>query len=79
MARLLAGRGIIFIDPLDIRLHRLAAPVYLRALDEADSLRDALLARSQELASGRFSRASEGDGRRYPALSTTWKVNAAAA
>src|SRR5208282_1600188 len=42
MARLLAGRGIIFIDPLDVRLHRVAAPVYRRALDEADSLRDAL-------------------------------------
>src|SRR5208282_6420340 len=49
MARLLAGRGIIFIDPLDVRLHRVAAPVYRRALDEADSLRDALDARSKEL------------------------------
>jgi len=49
MARLLAGRGIILIDPLDARLHRLAAAVYRRALDEADSLRDALLARSKEL------------------------------
>jgi bacillithiol biosynthesis cysteine-adding enzyme BshC len=49
MARLLAGRGIIFIDPLDARLHRIAAPVYRRALDEADSLRDALDARSKEL------------------------------
>ena len=49
MARLLAGRGIILIDPLDPRLHRLAAGVYRRALDEADSLRDALLARSKEL------------------------------
>jgi bacillithiol biosynthesis cysteine-adding enzyme BshC len=49
MARLLAGRGIILIDPLDPRLHRLAASVYRRALDEADSLRDALLARSKEL------------------------------
>jgi bacillithiol biosynthesis cysteine-adding enzyme BshC len=49
MARLLAGRGIIFIDPLDVRFHRLAAPVYLRALEEADSLREALLARSKEL------------------------------
>lgn len=49
LARLLAGRGIIFIDQLDARLDRLAAPVYLRALDEADSLRDALLARSKEL------------------------------
>ncbi|MFZ3201043.1 MAG: bacillithiol biosynthesis cysteine-adding enzyme BshC [Candidatus Acidiferrales bacterium] len=54
MARLLSGRGIIFIDPLDIRLHRLAAPAYRRALDEADSLRDALLARSQELARAGF-------------------------
>jgi bacillithiol synthase len=49
MARLLAGRGIILIDPLDARLHRVAAGVYRRALDEADSLRDALLARSKEL------------------------------
>jgi bacillithiol synthase len=49
MARLLAGRGIIFIDPLDPRFHRLAAPIYLRALDEAEVLRDALLARSKEL------------------------------
>jgi bacillithiol synthase len=54
MSRLLAGRGIIFIDPLDIRLHHLAAPVYLRALDEADSLGDALLARSNELESAGF-------------------------
>lgn len=49
LARLLAGRGIIFIDQLDARIDRLAAPVYLRALDETDSLRDALLARSKEL------------------------------
>jgi len=49
MARLLAGRGIILIDPLDARLHRLAAGVYCRAVNEADSLRDALLARSNEL------------------------------
>jgi bacillithiol biosynthesis cysteine-adding enzyme BshC len=49
MARLLAGRGIIFIDPLDARLHRAAAHVYRHALDEADSLRDALDARSKEL------------------------------
>lgn len=49
MARLLAGRGIILIDPLDARLHRLAAGVYRGALDQADSLRDALLARSKDL------------------------------
>ncbi|MGB0035523.1 MAG: bacillithiol biosynthesis cysteine-adding enzyme BshC [Candidatus Acidiferrales bacterium] len=49
MARLLAGRGIIFIDPLDARLHRFAAGVYLRALDDAESLRDSLIARSKEV------------------------------
>jgi bacillithiol synthase len=54
MARLFAGRGIIFIDPLDVRFHRLAAPVYLSALDDADSLREALLVRSKELAAAGF-------------------------
>ena len=49
LARLLAGRGIIFIDPLDARLHRIAAPVYRHALDEANSLRDALESRSKDL------------------------------
>jgi bacillithiol synthase len=54
MARILTGRGIIFIDPLDARLHQLAAGVYRRALDGADSLRDGLLARSNELDRGGF-------------------------
>jgi bacillithiol synthase len=54
LARLLAGRGIIFIDPLDPPLHRLASPVYLRAIEQAESLRDALLARSKELESAAF-------------------------
>jgi bacillithiol synthase len=49
LARLLRGRGIVFIDPLDVRLHRLSAGVYRRALDEADVLREALMARSKEL------------------------------
>ncbi len=54
LARLLAGRGIIFMDPLDLRLHRLAMPAYLRAINEADLLREALLARSNELTSAGF-------------------------
>jgi bacillithiol biosynthesis cysteine-adding enzyme BshC len=54
MARLLAGRGIIFIDPLDARLHRLAAPVYRGALDAATELRDVLVARSKELETSSF-------------------------
>jgi len=54
MARILTGRGIIFIDPLDARLHQLAAGVYRKALDGADSLREALSARSNELDRGGF-------------------------
>lgn len=49
LARIFAGRGIIFIDPLDARLHKIAAPVYRRALDESEELRNDLLARSREL------------------------------
>jgi bacillithiol synthase len=49
ISRIFAGRGIIFIDPLDERLHRLSAGVYRRALDDSQTLREALLARSKEL------------------------------
>ncbi|HTV60540.1 MAG TPA: bacillithiol biosynthesis cysteine-adding enzyme BshC [Verrucomicrobiae bacterium] len=48
-ARILAGRGIILLDPLDSGLHRLAAPVYRRAMEESESLRQGLLKRSKEL------------------------------
>ena len=49
MARLFAGQGIILLDPLDARLHRLAAPVYRRALEEHTALTQGLLARSKAL------------------------------
>ena len=49
MARLLAGRGIIFIDQLDARLHRLMAPVFRKALDQEETLRNSLIDRSKEL------------------------------
>jgi bacillithiol synthase len=54
LARLLEGRGIIFIDPLDARLHRLAAGVYRRALDESERLHNLLMARSKELENAGF-------------------------
>jgi bacillithiol synthase len=54
MSRIFAGRGIIFIDPLDPRLHRLSAGVYRRALEESQPLREALLARSKELENDGF-------------------------
>ena len=49
MARLFAGKGIILLDPLDVRLHRQAAPVYRRALEESTALVRELLARSKAL------------------------------
>jgi bacillithiol synthase len=54
LARLLEGRGIVFIDPLDPRLHRLTASVYRRALDESDTLSDLLIARSKQLEDSGF-------------------------
>jgi len=54
MARIFAGRGIIFIDPLDARLHHLSAGVYRCALEESQPLREALLARSKELENDSF-------------------------
>jgi len=49
MGRLLAGRGVILLDQLDSRLHRLFAPVLAQAVRKAGELRDALLARAKEL------------------------------
>lgn len=49
LARLLVGRGIIFIDQLDARLHRLMAPVFRRALDQEEPLRNSLLDQAKEL------------------------------
>lgn len=54
MTRMLAGRGMILIDPLDARLHRLVAPIFRRTLHGADELRSALEARSKELESHGF-------------------------
>jgi bacillithiol synthase len=54
VSRLVSGRGIIFLNPLDPRLHRFAAGVCHRALEEADGLREELIGRSKELERGGF-------------------------
>jgi bacillithiol synthase len=54
MARLLAGRGIIFLDQLDARLHTLWIPQFQKVVRGADHLADRLLARGKELESGGF-------------------------
>lgn len=54
MARLLAGRGIVFLDQLDARFHKLWIPQFHNAARSADRLGDALLARTKELDSNGF-------------------------
>lgn len=48
-ARLLKDAGLVLLDPLDIRLHRLAQPLFARAVEERDTMDEALLRRDNEL------------------------------
>ena len=47
--RLFAEQGLILLDPLDARLHRVAGEVLRSAVEERDALNEALLARGKEL------------------------------
>jgi bacillithiol biosynthesis cysteine-adding enzyme BshC len=49
MTRIFAGRGLIFLDPLSPKLHRLSAPTMLRAVKEHDVLARELVGRSAAL------------------------------
>ena len=49
LARLLRGRGLILLDPMEPRIQRLAAPVYRRALSENEALIHELTARNKAL------------------------------
>src|SRR5216683_1883852 len=44
-AQLFAEQGLILLDPLDARLHRVAAPLYKKALQDRDELNEKLLQR----------------------------------
>jgi len=48
-ARLFAEQGLILLDPLDARLHRVAAPLYKKALENRDEMNERLLQRGREL------------------------------
>ncbi len=48
-SQIFAEQGLILLDPLDARLHRIAAPLYRRALEDRDELNDKLLQRDKEL------------------------------
>lgn len=54
LARALAGFGLIILNPLDPRLHRLASGLFRRALDQAPQFTDDLLARGKQLESANF-------------------------
>jgi len=49
MARLMKGRGLILLDPLDRRLHELSRPIYRKAIEESEALIGELLARDKVL------------------------------
>jgi bacillithiol biosynthesis cysteine-adding enzyme BshC len=53
-AQLFAEQGLILLDPLDARLHRVAAPLYRKALENRDELNERLLQRGQELGHAGF-------------------------
>jgi len=48
-SHLFAEQGLILLDPLEARLHRIAAPLYKKAIEDRDELNDKLLQRGKEL------------------------------
>jgi bacillithiol biosynthesis cysteine-adding enzyme BshC len=53
-ARLFSEQGLILLDPLDPALHRVATPLYQRAIDERDVLNANLLRRGKDLDAAGF-------------------------
>jgi bacillithiol biosynthesis cysteine-adding enzyme BshC len=48
-AKVFSDLGVIFLDPLDPELHRIAQPVFRAALEKAGEINQALLERNKEL------------------------------
>ena len=53
-ARVFADYGLILVDPLDARLHRIAAPIYRKALSGRATLNAKLLQRDKDLEAAGF-------------------------
>lgn len=53
-ARLFAEQGLILLDPLDAGLHRVAAPLYRKALEDREILNEKLLQRGKGLQTASF-------------------------
>jgi bacillithiol biosynthesis cysteine-adding enzyme BshC len=54
LSRMFAEFGIILLDPSDPELHRLGAPILRAAVEQADELDKALLARGKELSASGY-------------------------
>jgi bacillithiol synthase len=52
--RLFAERGVIVLDASDPELHRMAEPIYRRAIEQAVEIDDALLSRGRDLESAGY-------------------------
>ncbi len=52
--RIFGDHGLIFLDPADPELHRIAAPLFTEAVSRAAELDDAILARNRELQAGGY-------------------------
>lgn len=54
LTRIFREHGLIFLDPADPELHRVAAPLFVDAIDRSASLDAAVLARNRELRAGNY-------------------------
>ena len=52
--RLFAEHGLILLDPADAELHRIAAPLFVEAIEHAGELDKALLARNREISQAHY-------------------------
>jgi bacillithiol synthase len=53
-AKVFSDLGVVFLNPLDAELHRIAQPVFRAALEKSEEINQALLARNQELESAGY-------------------------
>jgi bacillithiol synthase len=53
-ARWFAEHGLILLDPADAELHRIAAPLFVEAIERAAELDEALLARNKQIATAGY-------------------------
>ena len=52
--RLFGEHGLVLLDPVDRELHRIAAPLFVEAIQRAGELDDALLARNREISTAGY-------------------------